>query len=74
VPKKNTRRVPQVYHLSYPAGVSINDFIDLDLCTVQYTIFDEAVHLVQDLTVICLNLTLSAHIDLFLLDTRTLSY
>jgi hypothetical protein len=49
VPKKTPGEYRMIHHLSYPSGESINDFIDPDLCTVQYTSFDEAVHLVQDL-------------------------
>lgn len=30
----------QIQHLSYPAGNSVNNFIDPELATVQYTSFD----------------------------------
>ena len=38
-----------IHHLSYPHGESVNDYIDPQLCSVQYTSFDEAVKLIQDL-------------------------
>lgn len=49
VPKKTPGEFRMIHHLSHPPGESVNDFIDPALCTVQYTSFDEAVHLVQDL-------------------------
>jgi hypothetical protein len=49
VPKKATGEFRLIHHLSYPEGESINDFIDRKHCTVQYTSFDAAVHMVQDL-------------------------
>jgi hypothetical protein len=48
-PYKAPGEYKMIHHLSYPSGVSINDFIDPTLCTVQYTSFDEAVKLVQAL-------------------------
>lgn len=54
VPKKIPGEFRLIHHLSYPAGNSLNDFIDPALCTVQYTSFDEAVHMVQDLGQGCL--------------------
>ena len=38
-----------IHHLSYPRGDSVNDFIDPELCTVQYTSFDQAIKMVQTL-------------------------
>ena len=38
-----------IHHLSYPEGESLNDYIDPSKCSVQYTPFDSAVHMVQDL-------------------------
>ena len=49
VPKKEKNEFRMIHHLSYPAGKSVNDFIDPELCSVQYTSFDEAVFLIQDL-------------------------
>ena len=50
VPKKSDKvEFRLIHHLSYPAGQSLNDFIDPANCSVQYTSFDEAVKLVQDL-------------------------
>lgn len=54
VPKKVPGDFRLIHHLSYPAGSSLNDFIDPALCTVQYTSFDEAIHMVQDLGKGCL--------------------
>lgn len=48
VPKKTPGEFRLIHHLSFPEGGSVNDFIDPDLCSVQYTSFDEAVHMVQD--------------------------
>ena len=53
-PKKNPADFRLIHHLSYPPGNSLNDFIDPSLCTVQYTSFDMAVHMVQDLGQSCL--------------------
>ena len=54
VPKKEPGSFRLIHHLSFPAGESVNDFIDRKLCSVQYTSFDEAVHMVQDLGQGCL--------------------
>lgn len=54
VPKKEPGQFRLIHHLSYPCGNSLNDFIDPDLCSVQYTSFDEAVHMIQDLGRGCL--------------------
>ena len=54
VPKKEPGEFRLIHHLSYPSGKSLNDFIDAKLCSVQYTSFDEAVHMVQDLGRGCL--------------------
>ena len=51
VPKKEQGEFRLIHHLSYPPGNSLNDFIDPKLCSVQYTSFDEAIHMVQDLGV-----------------------
>ncbi len=51
VPKKLIVGFPQEYrlihNLSYPAGTSVNDNIDRDLCTVKYASFDDAAIMVQ---------------------------
>ncbi|MEW8547291.1 MAG: reverse transcriptase domain-containing protein [Candidatus Thiodiazotropha sp.] len=49
VPKKTPGEYRLIHHLSYPHGFSVNDFIDPQICSVQYTSFDEAVFLMQDL-------------------------
>ena len=54
VPKKEPNQFRLIHHLSYPLGKSLNDFIDPKLCSVQYTSFDEAVHMIQDLGQGCL--------------------
>ena len=48
VEKKNSNDFRLIHHLSYPHGGSVNDFIDPALTSVQYTSFDEAVHMIQD--------------------------
>ena len=54
VPKKEPNQFRLIHHLSYPPGNSLNDFIDPKLCSVQYTRFDEAIHMIQDLGKGCL--------------------
>jgi len=54
VEKHNSSDFRLIHHLSYPEGSSVNDFIDPKLCTVQYTNFDQAVELVQQLGKGCL--------------------
>ena len=54
VPKKEPGEFCLIHHLSFPSGNSLNDFIDPNLCSVQYTSFDEAIHMVQDLGHGCL--------------------
>ena len=50
VPKKSDQKdFRLIHHLSYPKGQSLNDYIDPAKCSVQYTSFDTAVHMVQDL-------------------------
>lgn len=49
VEKKTPGDYRLIHHLSYPEGGSVNDFIDPELCSVQYTSFDEAIHMVQDM-------------------------
>lgn len=38
-----------ITHLSYPTSIDINDFIDPELCTVQYTSFDSVVDMISTL-------------------------
>ena len=49
VPKKEPGEYRMIHHLSYPKGNSVNDFIDQDLCSVQYTKFDAVIQMVQQL-------------------------
>ena len=49
VPKKEPGKFRLIHHLSYPAGDSVNDHIDPELCSVHYTRFDTAVQMVQRL-------------------------
>ena len=49
VPKKTPGEFRLIHHLSYPEGSSINDFIDPKLCSVKYTEFDQAIHIIQEL-------------------------
>ena len=46
VPKKEPGSFRLIHHLSFPHGISINDFIDGEQCRVQYASFDVAVELV----------------------------
>ena len=46
VPKK-TGGLRLISHLSYPPGLSINEFIDPKLCSVHYSKFDNAIELLQ---------------------------
>ena len=48
VEKKNGSDFRLIHHLSYPQNKSVNDFIDPQLCHVQYTNFDEAIAMVQE--------------------------
>ena len=47
VPKSEPNSFRLIHHLSFPAGESVNDFIDKAKCRVQYASFDEAVELVR---------------------------
>ena len=47
VPKHEPGSFRLIHHLSYPLGSSINDFINKEDCTVHYTSFDAAVHVVM---------------------------
>lgn len=54
VPKKEPGEFRLIHLLSFTHGNSLNDFRDLKLCSVQYTNFDEVIHMVQDLGHGCL--------------------
>ena len=54
VPKKEPGEYSLIHHLSYPPDESLNDFIDQKLCSVQYTQFDAAINMVQELGKGCL--------------------
>ena len=45
VPKKDGN-LRIIHHLSYPKGSSINDFIDVNSCSVRYSSFDHAVDMI----------------------------
>ncbi|XP_053159366.1 uncharacterized protein LOC128347977 isoform X1 [Hemicordylus capensis] len=47
VPKKAPGEYRLIDHLSYPRGGSVNDGIPEHLCSVHYTSFDAAVHMVR---------------------------
>ena len=47
VPKKAPGEFRLIHHLSYPEGDSVNDGISQQLCTVHYTLFDEAVRMIR---------------------------
>ncbi|XP_053403684.1 uncharacterized protein LOC123554801 [Mercenaria mercenaria] len=49
VPKKSPGEYRLIHHLSYPEGLSVNEFIDPKICSVKYTEFDEAIRIIQDL-------------------------
>ena len=49
VPKKTPGEYRLIHHFSYPHGFPVNDFIDPQLASVQYTSFDEAVFMMQDI-------------------------
>lgn len=61
VPKKSPGKFRLIHHLSHPSGESVNDFIDPRICSVQYTSFDEAIFMLQDL---------GRHCKLFKIDLR----
>ncbi|XP_071980513.1 uncharacterized protein [Engystomops pustulosus] len=47
VPKKEANKFRLIHHLSYPKGLSVNDGISPEVCTVAYTSFDKAVEWVR---------------------------
>ena len=47
VPKKALYEFCLIHHLSFPEGISVNDAIPQELCTVRYTSFDEAVNMIR---------------------------
>jgi hypothetical protein len=49
VPKKEPGKYRLIHHLSYPEGLSINDFIPPQFCTVQYQSTEDAVSMIRKL-------------------------
>ncbi len=49
VPKHEPNSYRMIHHLSFPAGESVNDFINRDECVVHYASFDEAVNIVRNM-------------------------
>ena len=49
VPKKHSSEWCTIYHLSYPEGDSINDYIPKDLYSLYYVRVDDAIHILQTL-------------------------
>ncbi|XP_069122414.1 uncharacterized protein [Argopecten irradians] len=49
IPKSTPGEFRLIHHLSHPKDNSVNSGIDSDLCSVQYTKFDAAIELVQNL-------------------------
>ena len=49
VPKKHSSEWRTIYHLSYPEGDSINDYIPRDPYALQYVRVDDAIHILQSL-------------------------
>lgn len=47
--KKRSCKVRTIHDLSYPAGSSINDFIDKSECSLKYKTIDDAVSVCQDI-------------------------
>ncbi|KAM4016896.1 uncharacterized protein ACNLHF_003047 [Anomaloglossus baeobatrachus] len=47
VPKKEPNKFRLIHHLSYPAGLSVNDGISPELSAVCYVSFDRALELVR---------------------------
>ena len=49
VPKKHSTDWRTIYHLSYPQGNSINDYIPKDPYSLSYVRVDDAIHILQSL-------------------------
>ena len=47
VPKAEAGQFRLIHHLSYPESESVNDGIDKSQCSVKYSTFDDALHLVM---------------------------
>jgi hypothetical protein len=47
VPKKAPGEFRLIHHLSWPESKSVNDFIDPSMSSVKYSLFDDAIELVQ---------------------------
>ena len=73
---KKTFRWNLITHLSYPPGNSVNDFIDENLTTVQYSKFDNVISIIQTLGEhVKIEIFISSqHIDFFSAILETLIY
>ena len=65
VPKKTPNEYRLIHHLSFPPGESVNDYIVPKLTSVQYTSFDAAVDMIQELGKNCklFKMDLKMHLD-----------
>ena len=49
IPKKSSSEFRLIHNLSYPHHQSVNDFIDKEDCSVNYSSIDDAVRMIQSL-------------------------
>ena len=49
VPKKHSTEWRTIYHLSYPEGDSLNDYIPKDPYSLQYVRLDNAIHIIKSM-------------------------
>lgn len=65
-----------IHHLSYPFDYSVNDFIDTEACSVQYTSFDEVLDMIVKLGsgAFLGKWMLNQHLGYFPLTLQTISY
>lgn len=54
VPKRGSSEIRLIHDLSFPKGVSVNDFIPRELCTVSYELIDECIDLIVSIGQGCL--------------------
>lgn len=47
IPKRSPGKYLLIHHMSFPSGSSVNDSIPTDLCSVQYTSFEQVVCMVR---------------------------
>lgn len=47
IPTKDAKSFRLIHHLSFPAGNSLNDVIDPNICSVSYSLFDDAISIVH---------------------------